>query len=162
MFISFLSSSFIFFFFFFAEILVLQSKLHVGRILNFGRYLPRVSWLKEWGEGFLFERMIQFQSPKRHGIGKKKNREESPKRCYLRLETKDPCETPKSVTVHKTGLSNHGPYSSLLFFAWNDSSCLANRKNGRFKVFPVGSSGSVQVSEPWHMPLRFRKFHIYY
>ena len=52
-----------FFFFFWVESLVLQSKLHAGRILNFGRYLLRVSWLREWGEGFLFERVIQFQSP---------------------------------------------------------------------------------------------------
>ena len=43
---------------FLVEILVLQSKLHAGRILNFGWYLPRFSWLKEWGEGFLFEVMI--------------------------------------------------------------------------------------------------------
>ena len=48
---------------FWVESLVLQSKLHAGQILNFGRYLPRVSWLREWGEGFLFERVIQFQSP---------------------------------------------------------------------------------------------------
>ena len=39
LFTSFLSSSF----FFFVEILVLQSKLHADRILNFGRYLLRVS-----------------------------------------------------------------------------------------------------------------------
>ena len=62
LFISFLFSSI--YLFFLVEILFLQSKLHTSRILNFGWYLSKVSWLKEWGEGFLFERMIQFQSPK--------------------------------------------------------------------------------------------------
>ena len=60
LFISFISSSI---FFFLVEILILQSKLHAGWILNFGQYLSRVSWLKEWGEAFLFKRKIQFQSP---------------------------------------------------------------------------------------------------
>ena len=46
---------------------------------------------------------------------KKKKGELSPDRCRLSLETNEPCELPKLVTVHRTRRSDRSPYESLLF-----------------------------------------------
>ena len=84
---------------------------------------PNLEFRLVFTEGFLIERVRQgflvwgndlIPKSKRRHIGKK-NREESPKRCRLRLETKDPSEPPKPITVHRTGRSDRGSYGLLLF-----------------------------------------------
>ena len=76
-------------------------------------------WLREWGEGFYF-RLREWSNSnckvKRRCIKKKKKKGEfSPDRCRLSLETNEPCELPKLVTVHRTRQSDRSPYESLLF-----------------------------------------------
>ena len=84
---------------------------------------PNLEFQLIFTEGFLIERVRRgflvwendpIPKSKQCCIGKK-NREESPKWCRLRLETKDPCEPLELVMVHRTGQSDRGPYGSLLF-----------------------------------------------
>ena len=92
---------------------------------------PNLEFRPVFTEGFLIERVRRgflvwesdpIPKSKWRRIGKK-NREESPKRCSLRLETKGPCESSEPVTVHRTNRSDRGLYGSLFFFSWNGSSC---------------------------------------
>ena len=67
---------------------------------------------------FSFERVVQFQLQSQTTLyfkKKKKKGELSPDRCRLSLETNEPCELPKLVTVHRTRRSDRSPYESLLF-----------------------------------------------
>ena len=64
----------------------------------------RVSCLREWSNS-------KVQTTPYRG----KKREESPKQCHLRLETKDPCELLKPVMIHRTRQSDRDLYGSLLF-----------------------------------------------
>ena len=84
---------------------------------------PNLEFQLIFTKGFLIERVRRgflvwendpIPKSKQCCIGKK-NREESPKWCRLRLETKDPCEPLELVMVHRTGQSDRGPYGSLLF-----------------------------------------------
>ena len=85
---------------------------------------PNLEFRLVFIEGFLIERVRRgflvwesdpIPKSKWRRIGKK-NREESPKQCSLRLETKGPCESSEPVTVHRTNRSNRGLYGSLFFF----------------------------------------------
>ena len=79
------------------------------------------AWESDWVRwGFVFC-LKEWSWPKRRCsyIGKKKG----PKRCSLRLEKLVSCESLELVTVHRTEQSNCGPFGSLIFFAWNSSSC---------------------------------------
>ena len=112
LFISFISSS-IFFFFFgldfsFTIQTLCQPNLEFQLIFIEGFLIERVR------RGFLVWENDPIPKSKQCCIGKK-NREESPKWCRLRLETKDPCEPLELVMVHRTGQSDCGPYGSLLF-----------------------------------------------
>ena len=113
LFISFISSSIFFFFFFgwdfsFTIQTLCQPNLEFQLIFTEGFLIERVR------RGFLVWENDPIPKSKQCCIGKK-NREESPKWCRLRLETKDPCEPLELVMVHRTGQSDRGPYGSLLF-----------------------------------------------
>ena len=101
--------------------------------------------------GFLIWESDPISKSKRCRIGKKKQGRES-KMMLFKAWNKGPVWI--AWTGHGSQNREVGSRSIRFttFLAWNGSSCLINRKNGQFEVFPVGLYGPVRVSKPCSTP----------
>ena len=104
----------------------------------------RVSCLREWSNSKV--QMMPYRKKKK----KKKGRES------ITMSFKAWNKGPVWIAWTGHGSQNREVGSRSIrfttFLAWNGSSCLINRKNGQFEVFPVGLYGPVRVSKPCSTP----------